>query len=124
MKKNDQNDLPSNQDIEKYDLLNDMFNAIFVEMKQFSKSKQETALNKFKVKKINEILIKIKDLLSTQPTIVFLELLDDVTLPMYSDAVLILAQYRAALDKFKEKYLLKEGDDFFSQYRWRTKENP
>jgi hypothetical protein len=123
MKKTYQN-LPSNQDIEQYNLLNDMFNAIFIEMKQFSKGKQETALNKFKVKKINEILLKIKDLLSTQPTIVFLELLDDVTLPMYSDAVLILAQYRAALDQFKEKYFFKDDDDILSQYRWHARENP
>jgi len=124
MKKNNQKNLPSNQDIEKYDLLNDMFNALFIEMKQLSKSKQETELNQFKVKKVNEILKKIKELLSEQPTIEFLELLDDETLPRYSDSVLILAQYRTALNQFREKYYYKDSDDHFAKFRWHTKEIP
>lgn len=119
-----QNDLPSNLDVEIFLLLDKMFEGIFIEMKQFSKSKQETELNHFKVKKVNEILKKIKDLLSTQPTIEFLELLDDDTLPRYSDSVLILTQYRTALNQFRAKYFLKEGEGYNSTYRWRTKEDP
>lgn len=124
MKKKDQDMLPSDQDVDKYDLLNQMFNAIFIEMKQLSKSKQEMELNQFKVKKINEILIKIKDLLSKQPTNEFLDLLDDETLPRYSDSILILAQYRTALDQFHDKYFLQEGEGFFTKHRWHTKESP
>ena len=125
MKNGDRNNLPSNGDIEKYKLLNGMFNAIFTEMKQLSKSKQETELNKFKVKKVNETLIKIKELLSEQPTIEFLELLDDETLPRYSDSVLILAQYRTALNQFLEKYHFDSNiADPRSKSRWHTQENP
>ena len=63
MKKTISNNFPSEQDVEKYHLLNDMFNALFIEIKTLSKSKQETQLNEFKVKKINEVLIKIIELL-------------------------------------------------------------
>jgi len=114
MKKTNKIVCPSDEDIENYHLLYGMFTALYNEMKQLSKNKQEITLNDFKVKKINETLEKIKVLLSDQPTNVFLNLLDNETLPRYSDAILILAQYRTALDRFGDKYCRKKSDDMIN----------
>lgn len=89
---------------DKYELLFPMLDAVFVEMKELSKNKQDDSLNKIKVSMINNILEQIKDILSDDPSIQFLELLDDEMLPTNSDTVLILAQFRAAMVSFRGKY--------------------
>ena len=71
---------------------------------------------------INNILERFKDILADEPTIQFLDLLDDETLPSNSDCVLILAQYRSALSQFKSKYYYKDALSY--EYEWHTKENP
>lgn len=81
-----------------------------------------TRLNKLKVTMVNRILAQIKELLEDEPTIQFMDLLDDETLPTNSDAVLILAQFRAAIDQYKERYY--RYDSTIYETRWFTKENP
>lgn len=74
-----------------------------------------------KVGMINKILSQIKaDVLNDDPSLEFLDLLDDETLPTNSDAVLIIAQYDAAMKQFRAKHYGWDGSD----HRWFTKENP
>lgn len=112
--------LPSKESTEKFEMLSPMLNSALLEMKEFSKKKQDGVLNPLKVKLINRLLNDIKSILSSDDSIMYLDELDGDTLPQNSDAVLILGQFRAALDQFKGKHYGYDG----SAYRWFTKENP
>ena len=114
--------LPTNQTVEKFDMLSPMLEALFIEIKDLSKKKQSDPLNELKIKMINKILGGFKEILVYEPTIQFLDLLDNQTLPSNSDCALILAQYKSALSQFKSEY--HHGDMFSSEHRWHTKENP
>ena len=53
---------------------------------------------------INRLLTDAKGLLSAEPSAPYLELLDEEMLPQNADALLILGQFKAALNQFEEKY--------------------
>ena len=112
--------LPTNQDIEKYDMLSPMLNSALEEMREYSNKKQDGVLNPLKVKLINRLLTDIKKFLSSEQSTSYLDILDEDTLPQNSDAVLILGQYRAAMDQFRSKYYGLDG----YKRRWFTQENP
>lgn len=114
------NSLPSNEFTEKFEMLSPMLDSALSEMREFSKKKQDGVLNPLKVKLINRLLNDIKDILSSDDSIMYLDILDEDTLPQNSDAVLILGQFRAAMNQFKEKYYGYDG----LTYRWFTQENP
>ena len=120
MIKKEQEKLPSNEDVERFEMLRPILVSMLFEIKEFSKKKQDMQLNELKIKKINQILSKIKNILSHEPTIEFLDLLDEDTLPTNSDAVLILDQYVRCMKLFEDKYYGWDGE----VNRWRTKENP
>ncbi len=119
-KKNTSNSLPTNEQVQKYEMFNKMFESLFTELKSLSAKKPDEPLNKFKVQTINRILKELKVILGAQPTLGFLDLLDEDSIPTNSDAVLILSQFKAALKHFHDSYF--EYDGF--EHRWRTKENP
>lgn len=119
-KRKDANVIPSDN-VQKYDMLNPLLNSMYDEMKELSAKKQDLILNKVKVTMINRILRQIKDLLQDQPTSEFIDLLDEDTLPSNSDAVLVLSQYRSAMNQFRNRYYRREpGDD----WRWHTDAEP
>ncbi|ULO04815.1 hypothetical protein H1230_16850 [Paenibacillus sp. 19GGS1-52] len=89
-------------------------------MREFSKKKQDGILNPLKVRVLNRLLADIKDILSSDQSITYLDLLDDELLPQNSDAVLILGQFKAAMEQFKAKYYGYDN----GIYRWRTVERP
>jgi len=109
--------LPADADVVKFQMWNELIESIYTEMKEFSKKKPDEALNEFKVKNVNRVLAQIKDFLKNEPTVDFLDLLDNETLPSNSDAILIIGQFKAAMDNYRNKYTTK--------YRnWMTVENP
>jgi len=109
--------LPSDEQIVKFEMLNELADSIYLEMKEFSKKKPDDALNPFKVKNVNRVLVQLKEFLRDEPTSNFLDLLDDETLPTNSDAILIIGQFKASMDNYRNKYT--------NNYRrWKTKENP
>lgn len=109
--------LPTDKQVVEFKMLSELTNSIYTETKEFSKKKPDDALNAFKVKNINRVLKQIIDFLKTEPTVSFLDLLDDETLPSNSDAILIIGQFKAAMDNFRSKYT-----NNFRQ--WMTVENP
>lgn len=121
-KKQTNKTLPSEADIIKYEMLEKLLNASFIEMKEFSKKKPDELLNKFKVTSLNRILGPIKELLNNEPTISFLDLLDEDTIPSYSDSILIIAQFQSAMFQFKSNYNGRTTQ--YGSNRWFTKENP
>ena len=59
--------------------------------------------------------------LAVSPSLPFLELLDESTLPQNSDAVLILGQWLAAMAQFKSQHY--EYDNSYGDRRWFTAED-
>ncbi|PZX52525.1 hypothetical protein [Algoriphagus chordae] len=116
-------DLPNEATVKKYNILSELINSLILETKELSKKKPDEALNKLKIKMINRVLDQLKEILKNQPTIEFLDLLDEDGLPTNSDAVLILGQFRAAMDQFKKSYNGRTTQ-YESSRRWFTQENP
>jgi hypothetical protein len=112
--------LPKEADTVKFEMLEKLINSSYTEMKEFSKKKPDELLNKFKVTSLNRILDPIKQLLSNEPTASFLDLLDEDTIPSYSDSILIIAQFQSAMAQYKSSYHGYDG----STHRWFTVENP
>lgn len=113
--------LPTEAQIQKFEMLDRLIDSIYHEMKEFSKKKPDEPLNKFKVKNINRIIEPIKEILKDEPTSEFLDFLDDETLPSNSDAILIIGQFQASMKRFHSKYYLY---DERVGHRWSTAENP
>src|SRR5688572_21379756 len=114
--------LPTNSDIALFEMLAPMLRSDLDEIRELSKKKQDGVLNQLKVKSINKKLEPIKAILSSEPTVDFLELLDESTLPTNSDAVMLMAQFVAAMDQFKKKYWGRTT--VYGNSRWFTKEDP
>jgi hypothetical protein len=122
-KKEINKNLPTDAEIIKYEMLEKLLDSSFIEMKEFSKKKPDELLNKFKVTSLNRILGPIKELLKNEPTVSFLDLLDEDTIPSYSDSILIIAQFQSAMAQFKSTYHGKTTE-YERSRRWFTKENP
>lgn len=114
--------LPTQAEIDTFEMLDKLLDSSYIEMKQFSNKKPDELLNKFKVKSLNRILEPIKSVMRNEPTASFLDLLDEDTIPSNSDAILIISQFQAAMKQFKSSY--HGRNEKFSQPRWFTKENP
>lgn len=114
--------LPTQAEVDTYEMLHPMLDKIAYEVRELSKKKQDGALNELKVKMINRVLTQIKDLLNNEPSVQFLDLLDTDILPTNSDAILIISQYAAALSAFHDKYY--GYDELLHSQRWFTKEDP
>lgn len=99
-----------------FDMTYPILNSVFNEIKELSKKKQDGALNEIKVRMTNRILTKVKLLLKDDPTIEFLDLLDVENLPTNSDAVLIITQFIAAMEQFKNKHYGWNG----MEHTWTT----
>ena len=115
--KDDQDHQISKEDAEQFDLLYPMLRSVYEEMKEFSKKKQDGTLNAVKVNMTNRLLTKIKTLLAKHPTVEFLDLLDDQILPTNSDAVLIIAHFKSAMEQYRRKYhgyIKGVGDRWFT----------
>ena len=114
------NDRPKEEQVEKFDMLQPMLGSFLTEVRELSKKKPDGPLNEVKIKMINRILLQVKEALSTDASVEYLDLLDEETLPQNSDAVLILGQYVAAMQQFKEKHY---GYDTMSgRTQWFTQE--
>jgi hypothetical protein len=112
--------LPSDTEASKFEMLEKLLASIYGEMKEFSKKKPDEPLNKFKIKNINRVLEPIKDILKNEPSNEFLDLLDEESLPSYSDCILIIGQFNSAMHQFYSRYHGWTG----ISYEWNTKENP
>lgn len=104
MSKNTNSIKPTRHNVEQFDMLYPILESVFDEIKELSKKKQDGALNELKVKMTNKILSKVKVILKDDPTVEFLDLLDEETLPTNSDAVLMIAQFKAAMQQYKSKH--------------------
>ncbi len=101
-----------------YDASSKIFAGILSEMRELSKKKPDTTLNKHKVKVINRVLIDLQSILKEEPEGKYLDLLDDDELPQNSDAVLVMVQYEKALNGYRYRYHDRLGGELV----WITEE--
>jgi hypothetical protein len=90
--------------VEIYEAIAPLLEAMFTEFKEFSKRKPEGVVNKNKIKIVNRLLVKFKDVLQDEVAIKYLDLIDDDDVPQNSDIVLMLSQYNAAMEQYLEMY--------------------
>lgn len=114
--------LPTQAEIDTFEMLDKLLDSSYIEMKQFSNKKPDELLNKFKVKSLNRILEPIKSVMRNEPTAAFLDLLDEDTIPSNSDAILIISQFQASMKQFRSMYYGR--NEMHSNARWFTKEKP
>jgi hypothetical protein len=114
--KKSNSNLPTKEITEQFDMLFPIVESVYNEIKELSKKKQDGALNEMKVKITNRVLAKVKTILKDDPTLEFLDLLDEVSLPTNSDAVMIIAQFKAAMQQFKNRHY----DTSTFEYFWKT----
>ena len=107
---------PSQDQVDKFDYLSPMLDSALAVMREFSKKKQEGIVSVTKIKILNKLLSELREILSGQETANYLDPLNEEDLPQNSDAVLILGQYRAALNTFKTDHQRSYG-------HWTTKES-
>ena len=97
-----------------YDSTINIFEGLFREIKEMSKKKPEATLSKFKVGQLNRLLNDLKEFLDEEPEGKYLDLFDDDSLPQMGDAVLVMAQYEAALMGFRRRHYDISGlNDFW-----------
>ena len=106
------------EQISLYGTISPLLQHAFSEVKEFSKKKQEEQLNLNKVKTINRLLEKAKELLKNEPTDEFLDLLNEDDLPSNSDAVLTMSQFIAAMNKFHSDHYHLNGWDIDGGGDW------
>lgn len=100
----------TDEQVKLYLTINPLLKSAFDEVKEFSKKKQDEELNIKKVKMINRLLEKAKEILKDEPTVDYLELLDEDELPTNSDAVLTMSQFISAMNKFHEDHYYYENN--------------
>lgn len=100
----------TDEQVKLYLTINPLLKSAFDEVKELSKKKQDELLNLTKVKMINKLLAKAKEILKDEPTIGYLELLDEDELPSNSDAVLMMSQFITAMNKFHEDHYHYENN--------------
>lgn len=76
------------EQIKLYSTISPLLWAAFNEVKEFSKKKQDEQLNLKKVKMINRLLEKAKVVLENEPTVDFLDMLDEDDLPTNSSSAI------------------------------------
>ena len=109
---------PSEEKTNKFKYLSPMLDSALSEMREFSKKKQDGIVSETKIKILNRLLTDLRMVLENEESISYLDPLDEAKLPQNSDAVLILGQYRAAMNSFEKKHYRYVG----STKMWITKE--
>jgi hypothetical protein len=110
--------------VKTYESAIDVFSALLREVRELSKKKPDATLNSSKVKIVNAVLSDLMTFLEIEPEGKYLQILEDDTLPQVSDALLMMAQFEAALNGFKGRYYQRVGEDDYSigELYWITEE--
>jgi hypothetical protein len=111
---------PTDEQAATYDRLVPMLVAAHREMTELSKKKQDGIVNTLKIKMLNRLLSELSKVIENDPSYSFVDMLDEETLPQNSDAVLVLSQWQAALNQYKNRHY--SFDSY--EHRWFTVENP
>jgi hypothetical protein len=97
------------KDVDVFEKLQAQLDGLHLEISSLSKKSQNDALNKFKLKFVNQILSEANDLLGDRykPFLDF-DLFDENDLPTNSDVAMMLTQYLSCFEKLRADNVRKE----------------
>jgi len=104
--------------VETYETLVPLIESLHRDLKDLSRKSQNQHLSKPRVEMINRLLNRTKGLLKEEASSEFLDALDEDLLPQNADAMIVLGQYKAALDRFKERYT---EIDAYDEETWKVR---
>jgi hypothetical protein len=81
-----------------------MLDSALSEMREFAKKKQDGIVSAMKIRILNRLLTDIKEIVAQEESLNYLDVLSEEELPQNSDAVIVLGQYRAALNSFEKRH--------------------
>ncbi len=88
-----------------HDTIAPLLSAAHKEMQELSKKKPDTTLSPNKAKILNRLLNDARDILEGETEAKYLDMIDEeATLPVHSDVVLMLSQYSAAFNVYRQRY--------------------
>lgn len=89
---------------DKFDALHPLFAALVTDVRTLSAKKPDGLLNARKIQTVNRILVDLLALMEREPSRPYLEIIQEDDVPQYSDVAMMLGQFDAALNSFKERY--------------------
>jgi len=100
----DRDAAPTDAQVAKFQYLSPMLDSALNEMREFAKKKQDGIVSAMKIRLLNRLLADLRGILEHEESLQYLDLLSEEQLPQNSDAVIVLGQYRAALESFKKRH--------------------
>lgn len=95
--------------VDLYETTSPLLDAMYGEMQELSKKKPEATLSAAKIKILNRLLEDLRIILKEESELKYLDLIEDDSLPQYSDVVLMLSQYSAAMRSFYKTYYVRDS---------------
>lgn len=93
----------SQEQTEEVKFMEAQLSKAYFEMTEFAKKNPTEKISVLKLRLINRILNRIKEILKDDFSADFLDLLDEEELPSTSDAVMIMGQYSSALHQYRNR---------------------
>ena len=105
-------------DEEQFNLLAKLLGGLYAEFSSLAKKQPDALTNAFKTSRVNRVLSPLKQIMASEDSTQYLELLQEADdgqangkgRSTYSDAVIIMSQYKTACDEFRLKYFNKGWD--------------
>ena len=105
-------------DEEQFNLLAKLLGGLYAEFSSLAKKQPDALTNAFKTSQVNRVLSSLKQIMASEDSTQYLDLLQEADdgqangkgRSSYSDAVIIMSQYKTACDEFRLKYFNKGWD--------------
>jgi hypothetical protein len=92
-----------------YDTLMPLLSAMLRDFQDLAKKKPDGVLNARKITIVNRLLNDLKEVVKSEPSVRYLDLLEEENVPQNSDVLLILGQFDAAMKGFHSKYYIYDA---------------
>ncbi len=113
-------DLTTQEKVDIYKVTRPLLWSLYNEIQTLSKKKHDGALNKVKIKTINNLLTDLMVCISGEPEEKYLYLLDEADIPQYSDVVILLSQFKTAMNAYRDRYY--RTFPIFDKFVWVTED--
>ncbi len=105
-------------DEEQFNLLAKLLGGLYAEFSSLAKKQPDALTNAFKTNQVNRVLSPLKQIMASEDSTQYLDLIQEADdgqangkgRSSYSDAVIIMSQYKTACDEFRQKYFNKGWD--------------